>query len=344
MNGKPRILFINMASGFGGGEFQTEQLMRSLNGFELYFFGKTSGKLAKHLASNLPFVRIINIFQLFKLIFGKTPLIIHAHDGRGAHIAGLLKKLSGKPTVITRHVDFPFKRKSSLSSYRNADALVGVSNKICRTLSETNPNSYTVYGCTKPLKENRNFEQQYFSDTTDALKIAHIGNFQAVKNFPLTIELAKHFPQYRFYLVGSGELATDLKQQAAGMENIRFIPFTEYIGSVFKHIDLQILPSFSEGLPGIILEGYRYRVPVLAHAVGGIPEIVEHGKTGYLSQDNSLEDYCRLLSEFTPPRRKIIELQQNIAGFCQANDFSAERMAKEYQQIYQAVLRKHYPD
>ncbi|MDO4697074.1 MAG: glycosyltransferase family 4 protein [Pasteurellaceae bacterium] len=335
---KTRVLFINMASGFGGGEFQTEQLMRGLNQlehYELFFFGKSSGKLKKHLAQTAPFVQLVNLWQLLKLVLSKRSLIIHAQDGRGAHLAAILKKISGKPTVITRHVAFPFKRKSSTKSYQQADRLVGVSQKITEILKALNPNSQTIYGCIKPLQENPEFEQRYFSPQKAQFHIGHIGNFQPIKNFPLTIELAQHFPQHHFYLVGSGELENELKQQANGLNNLYFIPFTDHMGSVFKQLDLQLVPSHSEGLGGIILEGYQYQVPVIAHATGGIPEIVQQDKTGYLSEKNQLADYQAYLTELTTHPEKLNELKQQISQFCQQRNFTAERMAEEYHQLYQ---------
>ncbi|MFZ7230341.1 glycosyltransferase family 4 protein [Avibacterium avium] len=334
---KPAILFINMAKGFGGGEFQTEQLMLALPKYKIYFFGKKHGKFIAQLRQYAE-ITVINLWQMLKLVFSKRPLIIHAQDGRGAHIAGLLKMLSRKPVVITRHVAFPFKRKSSTKSYKNADMLVGVSEQVSHNLRELNSNVKTIYGCVKPLLENNEFEQTFFSEKNGKLSIAHIGNLQKVKNFELTIELAKNFPEILFYIVGSGELEQTLKEQAKDSKNVIFIPFTPYIGSIFKHIDVQILPSFLEGLPGVILEGYQYNIPTIANAVGGIPEIIEDGKTGYLIKHNTLESYQQVLKELLNNPEQLVELKENIKLYMQHNDFSAQNMAKQYAEIYHNLL------
>lgn len=335
---QPAILFINMAKGFGGGEFQTEQLMLSLPQYKIYFFGKKHGKFITQLRQYAD-ITTVNLWRMLKLVFSKRPLIIHAQDGRGAHIAGLLKMLSRKPVVITRHVAFPFKRKSSLKSYQNANMLVGVSEQVSRNLEELNPNVQTIYGCIKPLQENKAFEQEFFTQKA-TLSVAHIGNLQDVKNFPLTIELAKRFPEVLFYLVGSGELEQHLKELAKGLKNVIFIPFTPYIGSVFKHIDLQIVPSHSEGLGAVILEGYQYQIPAVAHAVGGIPDIIAEGKTGYLVKQNAPETYQKILQEIIDNPQKLIDIKENISIFMQDKDFSATKMAQQYDEIYQNLLLK----
>ncbi|VGM95282.1 D-inositol-3-phosphate glycosyltransferase [uncultured Avibacterium sp.] len=337
---KPAILFINMAKGFGGGEFQTEQLMLALPEYKIYFFGKKNGKFIQKLRQYKN-ITVLNLFQLIKLVLSKKPLIIHAQDGRGAHIAGFLKLISGKSVVITRHVAFPFKRKSSIKSYKNADMLVGVSEQVSHNLRELNSNVKTIYGCIKPLLENNEFEQTFFSEKNEKLSIAHIGNLQKVKNFELTIELAKNFPEILFYIVGSGELEQALKEQASNLKNVIFIPFTPYIGSVFKNVDLQIVPSHSEGLGAVILEGYQYGVPAIANAVGGIPDIIENNKTGYLIKHNTPESYQEVLKELLNNPEQLVELKANIKLYMQHNDFSAISMARQYSAIYDNLLSHH---
>ncbi|URL02262.1 glycosyltransferase family 4 protein [Avibacterium sp. 20-126] len=338
-NVKPAILFINMAKGFGGGEFQTEQLMLMLPDYQVYFFGKKKGKFIQKLRAHKN-ITILNFFQLIKLVLSKKALIIHAQDGRGAHIAGFLKLISGKPVVITRHVAFPFKHKSSTRSYKNADVLVGVSEQVSHNLKALNNNVKTIYGCIKPLLENNEFEQTFFSEKKGKLSITHIGNLQKVKNFELTIELAKSLPEILFYIVGSGELEQALKEQAKDSNNIIFIPFTPYIGSVFKHINLQIIPSHSEGLGAVILEGYQYGVPALANSVGGIPDIIANNKTGYLIKHNTIESYQYVLTELLNAPEKLIELKENIKMYMQHNDFSAQNMARQYVEIYRVLLKE----
>lgn len=338
MTGKA-ILFINMAKGFGGGEFYTEQLIRNLNGYQRYFLGKPTGKLATHLRKNLPQVHIISLLKAIKLVRTHKNLIIHALDGRGVHFATFLKKISGRPLIITRQVDFPLKRSASQKSYQTADILVGVSKQISKSLSLINPNTATVYGCIKPLEENLEFESFWFTDKPKGLKIAQIGNFQAVKNFPLTITLAEKNPHIHFYLVGSGEQETELKAQARNLHNITFIPFTPYVGSVLKQIDLLIIPSHSEGLGMTILEAYQYNIPVLAHATGGIPEIVEHEQTGFLVHPNHEQEYQTILDYLSATPEKLQLLKEKTSTFLKKQDFSAERMAKEYHMIYQRLFQ-----
>ncbi len=341
MSEQATILMINMAKGFGGGEFQTERLISELSAkYNIYFLGKKESIFVKKIRQNMPQIQVLTLLEAIKLVICKKNIIIHAQDGRAVHIASFLKRISrNNIMVITRHVSFPFKRKISLFSYKNADYLIGVSKQVTTNLQFLNKPRKTIYGCIPFLKESKEFEIQYFSGKK-RFSVAQIGNLQPVKNIVLTIHLASLFTDINFYIVGSGELEQELKQQAKDLDNVIFIPFTQYIGSVLKHIDLHIMTSHSEGLPTVILEAYQYNVPTIAHATGGIPEIIEDGKTGYLIKENNLEEYQKVLNNLMTSPEKILELQKNITDYLLHNDFSATRMVVEYHSIYQELLEK----
>jgi glycosyltransferase involved in cell wall biosynthesis len=88
-----------------------------------------------------------------------------------------------------------------------------------------------------------------------------------------------------FVHFGDGPLRAGLEQQIArlGLEG-RFIlaGFRDDLDRFLPHWDLAVLPSFTEGLPNVVLESYAAGVPVVATAVGGTPEVVEDGVDGYL--------------------------------------------------------------
>ncbi|WP_159990512.1 glycosyltransferase family 4 protein [Pelistega ratti] len=336
----PQLLYINMASGYGGGEVQTEELIKHIKGYKCFFLGKPNGKLVKSLQQQSIDIVILSFLQALKLAYKHKNLIVHAQDGRSVHIALLIKCLTGTPYVITRRVYKPLKRKLSVLSYRQADFLVGISHQITKHLKQLNPNSITIYGSVKPTYTDEKIEQQYFPLKTERLKVAHIGNLQAIKNFPLTISLAKALPDIDFFIVGSGTLEAELKQQARGIENLTFIPATKAIGSIFKNIDVQLVPSHSEGLGNVILEAYQYNVPTIAHKVGGMIEIIEDGKTGFLVKDNDFETYKTLLLLLKRGEISREVLKSNIQHFKKTHDFSAERMAKEYSDLYRKILPK----
>jgi glycosyltransferase involved in cell wall biosynthesis len=93
-------------------------------------------------------------------------------------------------------------------------------------------------------------------------------------------------PDAHLMMVGDGPDEEMLKEQvkASGLENhVTFFPFTREPNTIFERIDITVLPSlYKEGLPNVLLESMSMGVPVVSSNLGGVPEIVIDGSTGYM--------------------------------------------------------------
>jgi glycosyltransferase involved in cell wall biosynthesis len=88
-----------------------------------------------------------------------------------------------------------------------------------------------------------------------------------------------------FLLCGDGPCRNALERQAHALgiwERVRFAGFISDIQDVFQVMDLLVLPSHSEGLPNVVLEAFACGKAVVATSVGGVPELVENGRSGIL--------------------------------------------------------------
>ncbi len=88
-----------------------------------------------------------------------------------------------------------------------------------------------------------------------------------------------------FVLFGDGPLRGALESQIAarGLQGrFHLAGFASDLDKFYPHLDLLVLPSYTEGLPNVILEAFAAGVPVVATAVGGTPEAVQDGVNGYL--------------------------------------------------------------
>jgi len=111
-------------------------------------------------------------------------------------------------------------------------------------------------------------------------------------------------PDAELWLVGDGPLQGRVERAAAripGFERVKFYPATSDLRPFYRQASVLVLSSVREGLPNVILEGMASGLPVAATAVGGIPEVVEQGHTGFLSPSgdaNALAgSLIRLLSD-----------------------------------------------
>lgn len=163
--------------------------------------------------------------------------------------------------------------------------------------------------------ESKSFIRAELGIDGNSYLVVSAGRLSPEKNFGGLIEAAKIVTERNknitFIVYGEGFLRKELEQKILdiGLKN-RFLllGFREDFLSVLKDIDIFVLPSFTEGLPNVLLEAYALRKPVVATNVGGNPEIVLDGETGFLvsAQDTEgLAEYILRLAEDPDLRKEM---------------------------------------
>jgi glycosyltransferase involved in cell wall biosynthesis len=154
--------------------------------------------------------------------------------------------------------------------------------------------------------------------------VAMIGRLSAEKGPEIFIEmgyrLLQKYSNVRFLLVGDGPLLSTIQKKVAQLGIQRHVTLTGHrtdMDHVYGAIDILVIPSFSEGLPNVLLEAFANGKPIVSTRVGGIPEIISHGKNGFLVEPGRVDeivDYVLLLLKDPDLRvqmgnsgRKIIE-------------------------------------
>ena len=114
------------------------------------------------------------------------------------------------------------------------------------------------------------------------------------------------------------------------------VGFREDLAHFLPFVDLMVLPSYTEGLPNVVLEAFAAGVPVVATAVGGTPELVEHGVSGYLAQAGdaaALADRIRDVFASEARRREMgIRGRQRVL-----EDFTFEAQSLQYQALFESL-------
>jgi len=111
-----------------------------------------------------------------------------------------------------------------------------------------------------------------------------VGRYAPIKRVLALLDAwaARGSSRGRLLLVGAGEQHDAVRARAATLRGVQLLPARAQLGAVYGALDLFVLPSRSEGLPQAVVEARLAGLPVLASAVGGVPELVAHGRTGLL--------------------------------------------------------------
>lgn len=190
--------------------------------------------------------------------------------------------------------------------------------------------------------------RQQLGLSNDALLIVSAGRLSPEKNYAAMIEAARQVcgrhPQAYFMVFGEGFLRPDLEQKidASGLRGRFLLPgFRNDLQSLLPEIDIFMLPSFTEGLPNVALEAFANKKPIVASAVGGTPEVVENGVSGFLTTPEDVSTMVTSIQKLLddPGLRN----QMGTAGYHFVEDnfgFPAQTAAYEelYTRLYQTKM------
>lgn len=134
--------------------------------------------------------------------------------------------------------------------------------------------------------------------------LINIGSLVPEKNHAFLIDVFyayySKFGEGFLWLVGDGKLRKELEGQVVklGIEDrVKFWGYRKDVIPLLKSSTVLVMPSKIEGLPAVILESLSCGIPVVCSAVGGIPEVIRHGRTGYMLTDFSVADYLEGIQE-----------------------------------------------
>ena len=119
------------------------------------------------------------------------------------------------------------------------------------------------------------------------IKFLYVGQVEEYKGIFLLLNIFSKLKNYKLNIVGSGKDLEKAKK-FANKNNLKNIIFynklnTEYLNKIYLNSDILIFPSLTyENCPTVILEAFSFGLPVIASRIGGVPELVENDKTGWL--------------------------------------------------------------
>jgi sugar transferase (PEP-CTERM/EpsH1 system associated) len=173
-----------------------------------------------------------------------------------------------------------------------------------------------------------------------------VGRIADVKNQQLLvtayIELCQQQPAFRdnsaLVIIGDGSSREKLQQQltAAKLAEQCWLPGDRSdIATILPGLSVFVLPSLAEGISNTILEAMACGLPVIASNVGGNPELVSVGHTGWLFSSNDKTALMQLMLQCQQAPQQLQQMGSNARAAAE-QQFSLDKMVAAYQQLYLA--------
>ena len=151
----------------------------------------------------------------------------------------------------------------------------------------------------------------------------------------------KGVPPFRVVIVGDGPERDALAQQAKAQgvgDKVAFAGFQRDMAPYFAMAQILALPSHSEGSPNVVLEAMAAGLPIAATRVGGVPEILEHGRTGLLTPSSDPGAMAAALRELLTDAELCKRLGESARAEAQRN-YTLESYRRKLVGFYQETLR-----
>jgi sugar transferase (PEP-CTERM/EpsH1 system associated) len=181
-----------------------------------------------------------------------------------------------------------------------------------------------------------------------ATVIGTVGRLAEIKRYDLLIRsfarLKRECPNAHLLLVGDGPQEPDLRQLVGGLGVGDCVHFAGYRTNVHEYLhamDCFALTSSSEGTPQAVLEASVARLPVVASRVGGLPEVIDHGRTGVLFPPGDEDALTRELLGVIQDKERAGRLGE-AASLRVQSLYGIGRMAREYHDHYVELLATRF--
>ena len=178
-------------------------------------------------------------------------------------------------------------------------------------------------------------------------RIAIVGRLVPVKRIDLFLQVCRllhdeYGSRVQFLVIGDGPLMLEIRHQVQELglaDRTRLLGFVPNVSQHIAGIDALLITSDHEGLPMTLLEAMAHHVPVVAHAIGGIPAVLEDGRCGWLVHRQEPRSYYEAVKSVL--QNDAERKQKTASAYHQVvTRYSVRQTAQRYRELYQRVLAR----
>lgn len=310
-----KILHTEWSDGWGGQERRILSEMTGMaeRGHHVILSTRSHAKLvAKARAAGIEVVELpfsgkfdlSTILPLARLIRRKDIDIVSTHSGTDSWVGAFAAKLGKARLVRTRHLNLPLRRHWYNIVHFMADRIVSCGETMRRNLIDNCrfPEAQIasiptgIDFATFTAQRSRQAVRHELALDDTAFVIVMVGVIRAVKRHEVALRafarLLPAVPSAVLLLAGEGPMSGDMQRLAVELgiaARVRFLGHRDDVPDLFAAADCALLTSRSEGVPQAVTQGLGCSLPTVATRVGGVPELIEDGKTGLLVEAGDID-------------------------------------------------------
>ena len=292
--------------------------------------------------------------------------LVHTHGSRANLAGAILRSTCGRPVVSTIHSDYRLDymgRPLAAATYGVLNVLalrrikyhVGVSDAMRDLLiSRRFPRetTFAIYNGLDFSREPKRHDRAAFCARVRAnvapgdIVVGAAARLDPVKDLATLVRgfaaAREGHPELKLIIAGEGPerpaleaLAEELGVRGA----VTLAGWLDDMEEFYSALDINTLSSLSETFPYALTEGAAYRLPTVASAVGGIPRLIEDGKTGFLFAPGDWEKLGARLAQLAsdPGLRERLGAAVHERA---AREFSVEATCREQRAVYEEILER----
>ncbi len=304
------------------------------------------------------------LLRLYRILRLECPQIVHTHTAKAGFLGRLAARLAGVPVVVhTYHGHVLHGYYGPLKSWlllqmerglaRITDRLVAVSVSVQEDLIAYRVAPAEKIGVIplgldlKPFFDCRSLKGEFRSELgldPGVRLVGILGRIFPIKNHRLFLEsgarVAEQETNVRFVIVGDGILrsGTEKYAQELGIRpKVIFTGWRRDLPRIYADLDVLVVSSNNEGTPVAAIEAMASGCPVVATRVGGLPDVVHDGETGYLVPSQQPEALATATLELIRNPQRAEQMGQRAQRSVKER-FSVQRLVCDTEDLYQDLM------
>ncbi len=296
-----------------------------------------------------PVYDLLGLFELIRLMRRLRPEIVHANSSKAGVLARLAAALRRVPVRIFTVHGWAFKAHSGLAArlYLTADRLMRPLTTMIICVSDNERAAgLAMRTCredrTVVIKNAVELQEARLDPTAVPPVVLSVGRLKAPKDFSTLVKAMALLPRdsCRLRVAGDGPeraaLSEEIEQFGLG-NSIELLGDRDDVSELLREASLFVLSSRSEGMPMSVLEAMATGVPVVASAVGGIPELVAGEESGLLVDPGDSAALAAAIARVIDDAE--IRLRFAAAGYTRAGRlFDPEHWRQKHVSLYRRLL------